>query len=122
LYQIKKSVRFVQYAMIKIKSKKNEGTQNNAGMGVAQAAPEQQKDAFLADSPKDLAPGPEDGAKMRWLKPGLISLSRSGRSGCDIRKTKKGHLPADARLIRSISLFQFQFRPAKGKLDSCAFG
>ena len=33
-------------------------------------AADQQKDGFLGDYYKDLAPGPEGGAKMRWLKPG----------------------------------------------------
>jgi hypothetical protein len=36
-----------------------------------QVASEQQKDAFLGDYAKDLAPGPEGGAKMRWLRPGV---------------------------------------------------
>lgn len=36
-----------------------------------QVAPEPQKDEFLGDYAKYLEPGPEGGAKMRWLKPGV---------------------------------------------------
>ena len=34
-------------------------------------APDQQNDCFLGDYYKNLAPGPDGGVKMRWLKPGV---------------------------------------------------
>jgi hypothetical protein len=36
-----------------------------------QIAADQKGDSFLGDYSKNLAPGPEGGAKMRWLKPGV---------------------------------------------------
>jgi hypothetical protein len=42
-----------------------------AGCATTQTAPDQQGNSFLGSYYKDLAPGPEGGAKMRWLKPGV---------------------------------------------------
>jgi hypothetical protein len=36
-----------------------------------QVAPDQQKNEFLGNYAKNLSPGPQGGAKMRWLKPGV---------------------------------------------------
>jgi hypothetical protein len=41
------------------------------GSQTKEAAPEQKKTSFLGDYAGNLAPGPEGGAKMRWLKPGV---------------------------------------------------
>jgi hypothetical protein len=41
------------------------------GSQTKEAAPEPQKTGFLGGYAENLAPGPEGGAKMRWLKPGV---------------------------------------------------
>jgi hypothetical protein len=41
------------------------------GSQTPEAAPKPQKTGFLGEYAENLAPGPEGGAKMRWLKPGV---------------------------------------------------
>jgi hypothetical protein len=41
------------------------------GSQAPEAAPEPQKTGFLGEYAGNLAPGPEGGAKLRWLKPGV---------------------------------------------------